>query len=118
MKKLLSLMLVLLIVLSIAGCGNKTNVATEDDESKPYEIVWYYVGAEQPEIERIETAVNEYLKDKINATVKLNSMDWGPYSQKMQNITASGEKYDISYVNGNGYTGNVYKGAYIELDEL
>lgn len=119
MKKLLSAALILCMLLSVAGCGPKQNtVSTEDDESKPYEIVWYYVGPAQSDMTRIETAVNAYLKDKINATVKMNSMEWGPYAEKMQNIMASGEKYDIRYVTGDKFAEGVYSGAFVEIEEL
>lgn len=119
MKKLLTLALAALIAFSASGCGPKNQTGNmEDDESKPYEIIWYYVGASQKDSARIEKAVNKYLKDKINATVKLNSMDWGPYAEKMQNIMSSGEKYDIRYVNSSTYTSDVYKEAYIQLDDL
>ena len=120
-KRLLAGVTVLLMMVSMVGCVGqpKNEAALEDDESKPYEIIWYYVGsANNPDLEMVNEKVNEYVTDKINATVKMIPLDWSPFYTKMENIMSSGEKYDLRWVNGSLYQTAVFKGAFIDLDEL
>ena len=123
-KKLLKKTLVCTLVGTIlaASCGcdtKKTSSVYEDDESKPYEIIWYYVGnSGNKDLGKIEAEMNKYLKEKINATVKLNVFDYGTYQTKMSNITSSGEKYDLRWINRASYQTEVYKGAFIDINKM
>lgn len=112
-------MLAVTTVLSFSGCGKKQSTGFVDDESEPYEIVWYYTGtSSNKDLPEVEKAVNEYLKEKINATVKMNVFDYGTYQTKVSNITSSGEKYDLRWVNRSTYQTDAYKGAFIDVNEL
>ena len=64
--------------------------------------------------------INDIIKPKINATVKLKLIDWGSYDQKMNLVISSGEEWDLAFTSGwtNNYFQNVAKGAYAPLDEL
>ena len=42
----------------------------EEAMSTPYEINWYVYGTPQDDIKLIESKIDEYIKDKINATVE------------------------------------------------
>lgn len=123
LKRSIALLLSVICLLISTSC-NKKGVAVDSESpltvpKDSYEIVWYYISPKsQMDIELIQQKVNEYLKDKLNVTVKLNPLDWGPYKIKLQNIMASGEKYDIRFINSSDYTTDVFKGAYLQIDDL
>jgi putative aldouronate transport system substrate-binding protein len=86
----------------------------------PYEIrVVYPAGAVPKDLALVQDEMNKYLTEKINATVKLEPIDWGSWMDKTNLMISSGEKFDI-VVSSNtlGYSVNVAKGAYYPLDEL
>ncbi|GAH69817.1 unnamed protein product [marine sediment metagenome] len=88
---------VILIVVMSAAVGFSSG-QSEGKAEKPYEISWYFIGnGPQADVQLVEEAVNEYLKGKINATVKLYCLDWGSYTNKMQVMIASGEAFDICF---------------------
>ena len=103
----------------LSGCGNgkKANTAA-DDESKPYEIVWYYIGSEDSGHAAVSEKVNEYTKKKINATVKMIPLSWGNFGSKMQTLMSSGEKHDLRWISGNDYQLAARKNGIMEIDSL
>ncbi len=96
------------------------NEAADPSKLPPVELTWYYPGTPQKDVELIEEAMNKITKEKINAAIKLVTIDWASYTQKMNVMQAGGEEYDLAFVApwvGNFYQG-VAKGAYLPLDEL
>lgn len=86
----------------------------------PVTLIWHMVDGPQKDMDRVMTAVNEYLKDKINAQIDLTFDDWGEYDKKMQMVLASGEDWDIMFSSNwtNDYAQNSTKGAFLPLDNL
>ena len=119
-KKFAAVTLIGFMFAGFAGCGKNVNSTTyTDDESEPYEIVWYTIGSSgMKDLNLVEEEINKYLKEKINATVKLNIFDYGTYQTKMANISSSGEKYDLRWINRATYQSEVYKGAFIDVNDL
>ena len=73
-KKIAALLAMLMLGGVLTGCGGGNKVATggEDPNVVPedtYEINWYMQGMPQEDVASVEAAVNDYLKDKINATL-------------------------------------------------
>lgn len=143
MRKLGSLMLALSMIASVAltGCGSSSesaastvaaassaasSVATEstaagDDASKlePYELNCYFLAPQVKDLPLIQDEVNKILKEKINATIKLNYFWWDSYQDKQKLIVASGEKIDTMFSPAWwGYNNFVAQKAWLELDEL
>ena len=90
------------------------------EELPPYELVWYILGpAQQRDNELVEQAVNAYLKDKINATVKMTLLDWASYDQKLKATIASGEPFDICFTGAgqNDHIMNSRNGAFVPLND-
>lgn len=145
MKKV-PLLLSLALVLSIfSGCGSKTDnpaagesaspaasaaSGTEPSASsapsgidvsklKPYEIKWVMVGSGQPrDTDRIEKLANDYLKDKINATVDLMVLDWGSWDAKTNAMFTTREKFDLIFSpSWWNHAGKSRKGLYWEISE-
>lgn len=134
-----SLSVLLLLTLSLTGCGNKasqtgsdsatantsqTNASIKAEDTKvnlePVDLTWYFVGnGEQADVKLIEDEVNKYIQPKINATIKLNCFDWGSYQQKRDMMIAAGEEMDIVFVGAwNGYWDLVAKGAFVDSTDL
>ncbi|MHB8061211.1 MAG: ABC transporter substrate-binding protein [Ruminiclostridium sp.] len=120
-----NLMLLLLTVsfftLSLSG-QPAVSAASELDTSKTVELKWYVMGSyQQSDTEIIETTVNEYLEDKINATLKLNTISWGANFQNiMESIVAAGEPYDITFTANwaLNYRENAAKGAFVDITNM
>lgn len=127
----LFLALVLVFTACCTGCGNQggTNSSenvgnTENQYSGELEFVtltWYYPGNyPQNDQDEVFAAINEKIKEKINAEVKFMPISWGDYDQKMTLADSAGEAYDLCFTSDwtNNYLQNVAKGAYLPLDEL
>lgn len=129
--------LLLLVSSVLSGCGKSNSTAdgssaasvasstqqatTTQGTLEPYEIKWYIdAGPQQADINTVQDALNKQLKDSINATVNIISVDFGNYDQKMQMVIASGEKFDLCFTANwaNNYYQNVNKGAFLPLDDL
>lgn len=141
MKKNRALVLILAIVLVLsavmAGCGKTSDTTsstpaggnqttstgdgmTDASALQPYELSWYYVGPnQQPDTELVEKEIAAYLKDKINATVKLNLLDWGTYNDKISAMISAGERFDICFTASwiNDYIRNSQDGAFVPLND-
>ncbi len=129
-KKLLCLALVLVFALSaVVGCSKPTpaaapaeGTASAAEELKPVELTWYFIGnGQQEDVKLIEEEANKYLKDKINATLKLQCYAWGAeYDDKLKQMIASRQPFDICFTSNwaNNYQQNAVKGAFLPLNEL
>ena len=137
LKKSLSLILVgaMTFSLGLTGCNSKAKPAdsaattapsakagdANADTSKPVDLVWYYIGpAAQADVGLVEAEANKYLKDKINATIKLNCLDFGSYDTKMPTKIASGENFDILFTANwaVNYPLNAARGAFVDLTPM
>ncbi|MBR2569713.1 MAG: ABC transporter substrate-binding protein [Paenibacillus sp.] len=121
-KRTLLLTLVMMLVSSmmLAACGGKDSGSATSKDEKPVELIWYTIGTPQRDLNEVLQKVNEYTKEKINATINMKMLDWGDYDQKMQVISASGEPYDIAFTSswGFNYVTNAQKGAFYKLNDL
>lgn len=106
----------------LSGCAKKddTKSAGTKKEEKTTNLVWYTIGGEPKDLEKVVTEMNKYTKEKINTTVDMKFVDWGDYTQKLSVIINSGENYDIAFTCSwaNEYMPNVRKGAFLELNDL
>ena len=98
MKRVVSAVLAGAVMLSLGGCKDKQTAKGEDNMNEEYEIIWYIPGKFGTDLGMVNEKVNEYVKEKINATVKLEAVDWGNYDTKVNNSLNAGEKIDIAWV--------------------
>lgn len=95
--------------------------AAEEKKLDPVELIYYtiWVGPDK-DVAEVNEAMNAILKEKINATIKINAVDIGSYDQKMNVIASSGENYDLAFTAYwmNNYYKNVAKNAFIPLDDM
>jgi putative aldouronate transport system substrate-binding protein len=114
---------------SLSGCGSP-NIATDTEASsaavpanleplQPVELDWYLPATPQKDTQLVEQALDTYLKDKINATIKLNMVDWGSWSEKFPILLASGENVDIMFTAGwSQYPQSVAKGYFVDITDM
>ncbi|MDU2242861.1 MAG: ABC transporter substrate-binding protein [Paenibacillus sp.] len=142
-KRWLGMLALILLAASVfAGCGGNGNggnganggnagnggdnakAPTEEtgnaSELEPVTLTWYYPLSQlQADQDKVQEAVNQIVKEKLNATVKLVPIAIGDYVQKMNTVLAAGEKFDILWT---GYMLKpeelVRKGALQPIDEL
>ena len=98
MKKFFSIVLTLVMMFSLASCGEKTDVV-ETDLSKPVTLNWIMPGpGEQKDSKMVWDKFNEELK-KIegfeNVTVNIEVIPMADYAQKIMLMQSSGEKMDL-----------------------
>ncbi|MBO7744862.1 ABC transporter substrate-binding protein [Paenibacillus sp. MWE-103] len=104
---------------SNAQTANGGDAAGDKPALDPVELSIYYPGTEQKDVAAVEAELNKQLKDKINATVKINAVDWGNWSQKINLMVASGEPFDLLFTAGwDNFSGNVAKGAFLDVTSL
>ncbi len=122
MKKWLAAALTGVLLCGIlAGCGGKK--AASDMEpvdgvpEESYEIQWYLMADTQNDVASVEEELNKYLKDKINATVKINCLPSAQYTQKLGTMINAGEYFDMAFVArwALDYVDNGRAGAYLDL---
>ncbi|MFC5651861.1 ABC transporter substrate-binding protein [Paenibacillus solisilvae] len=120
---MVTLILLLAVSLTLSACGGKkasNNSSEAGSAEKPVELIWYTIGTPQKDTDRVMAEVSKYTAEKIGVTVKMNMIDWGDYSQKMQVMTASGTPMDIMFTASWAfdYVQNARKGAFTAIDEL
>ena len=121
MKKIVALALVLALTFGFTGCGNKSaSVNLTDDMSQHVNLKWYIRCEEPKGFDEVMAAVNEYLNEKLNATLELVCVQPGDYNQKMQMAFAAQEDFDLVWTSNwsNPFEDNIDKGAYMELNGL
>ncbi|MDQ6421970.1 ABC transporter substrate-binding protein [Paenibacillus sp. LHD-117] len=83
------------------------------------ELTLYYPGSPQKDEKEVEAAINDYLKDKINAKLDLVPIDWGSWDSKINLMISSSQPADLIFTAAwNGFTVNVGKGAFLDLTDL
>lgn len=123
MKKIVTAVLAAaMLVTSLAGCGEKQTAKGEDPNTVPkdtYEIQWYLMSDPQNDVTSVEEALNDYLKDKINATVKINCLPSSQYTSKVGMMINAGEYFDLAFVArwACDYIGNARSGAFYDLTD-
>ena len=142
MKKLRSIALSILLICLIAGCAPAAPVPATDapkatdapaqaapdpaaqpepaDSGKPEKFVAlnYYIRAtEQPDGETVQKAIDAYLTEKLNCTLRIYPVS--EWTTKMPLVLSSGEQVDLTFDQANtGYYTNVANNIYLPLDDL
>lgn len=114
-----ALALLMALTLVLSACGSKKEEGTGTAE-KPVELIWYTIGTPQKDVNKVMEEVSKYTAEKIGVSIKMNMVDWGDYSQKLQVMTASGDPMDIMFTSSWAfdYVQNARKGAFYQIDEL
>lgn len=102
----------------LLGCGSKETETSASGE-EVVELTWYQIGDSQKDVDMVIDKVNEYTAEKIGVKLKVISVGWGDYNQKMQVVINTGDKWDMCFTCSwaNDYLQNVNKGAFLQIDE-
>ena len=103
-----------------ATTAAETTATTAAEPLKEVELNYYFPNSPQQDIQTVNDHLNELVKAKINATVKLNLVDWSTYDQKINVVLASGDPCDLLFTAtwaANIYQ-NIAKGSFEPLDDL
>ncbi len=101
------------------AAAGETSAAPEAPKLDPYELNCYFLAPQVKDLPLVQEEVNKLLKEKINATIKLNYFWWDSYQDKQKLIVASGEKVDTMFSpSWWGYNTFVAQKAWLELDDL
>ncbi|MGE5613552.1 MAG: ABC transporter substrate-binding protein, partial [Bacillota bacterium] len=97
-----------------------TGDADAPDISKEVELKWMYHGSTVTNDKEIMEKINAYLKDKINAKLKMIWCSWADFDERVQLAINGGDPIDIyftsSWTPNNEYAAMAKKGAYVRLD--
>lgn len=105
----------------LTGCGGKDNGNADGSELKPVELTYYIVGPGEPAAQpEVNAAISEYIKDKINATIKIEMFDYNSYDSKLNSMIAGGEAFDMLFTSAGSmsYATAARKGSFLELGDL
>lgn len=142
MKKVLALILAVFMAATLlTACGNTSETGgsttaaggTEaaataattaapagPDISKEVELTWMYHGSTVTNDADVMEKVNAYLKDKINAKLKMIWCTWGDFDNRVQLAINGGDPIDIyftaSWTPNDEYSAMAKKGAFVRLD--
>lgn len=134
---LVAVVLALMTVLSACGGGNNNagsannpddaassnvsaNTATTGavDTSQAVTLKLLMIGSKPTDYDEVYGELNKLLKEKINATVETEFLDWSDWTQKYPLKFAANEDFDIAYTAGWAfYNDQVLKGGFLELTE-
>ena len=110
-----------LLAFGIAAIGAMTAIqVTAQTSLPPVELTYTYPGGVPKDVEAVSKALSVITKRRINATIKLEPVDWGAYEQKRQLAFGAGEKCDIVLTAPwiNNFYRNVTQGNLLPLDTL
>ncbi|GGI44013.1 ABC transporter substrate-binding protein [Paenibacillus marchantiophytorum] len=122
--------------MTLAGCGktgettSTASPSTAGTETKapsleakkldPVTLKWYLPQGTFPDAKAVFAEMSKITKEKINADLDIELVDWGNYDQKMQAVLASGENVDLMFTSNwsNDYVSAVNKGAFMDITDL
>ncbi len=113
MKKLALFLAMLLCLTSVSALAAEIDPSSLD----PYEIVWYTVGDVAANEDAVMAEINAYLTERFNATLRFVKVKTGEIADKLQNLVAAQEKFDIIFVSGQ-YPQYVGMNAFYPLKDL
>ncbi len=121
----LSLLLVLLMLLSTScresdQTPSAVNIESVTEETLPYvELKMVLIGSPARDYDQMLEILNGYLLEDLNASLKVEWIGWGDFSNQYPLMLASGEKIDLIYTSSwLGYYQHAQRGAFLALDEI
>lgn len=88
------------------------------DTSKEVKLKMIFVGPKPVDYDLVFAEINKKLKEKINATLEGEFLDWSDWAQKYPLKLAADENFDLIYsANWAGYNDQALKGGFLELTD-
>lgn len=122
MKKILSLTFALVMLASLlAGCGGNDpgNVGDPTTTDDYMELTMYLVGDKPEGFDEVYAKINEILKEKVNATVKVEWLSWSEHGTKYSLLFSGSQDFDMIFTAAQWchYEQTVALGGFAELTE-
>ncbi len=114
-KRVLGVLGLSSLALGLAACGGSDSGKAKAEG--PTKIIWYQLGQEPKDFDKVMEKVNEKTKKDLNIEVDMRLIADGDFQQKMGVIINSGEDYDITFVNGSDYANFGSKDAFLNLND-
>ena len=125
MKRVVSLTLAALLAASslsvLTGCHQEEPVEDTGDLTEFVELdYWFPVSSVPNDLRDVQDALNERLREELNAEVTLHAVGIGDYESTILLKINTGDTFDICYTSPwmNNYADNVRREAYVALDDL
>lgn len=100
------------------SANTSSDQETGPDLSKEVTLKMLLVGGKPADYDEVFGELNKLLKEKINATVEAEFLDWSDWTQKYPLKFAADEDFDIAYTaNWAFYNDQARKGGFLELTE-
>ena len=130
-RKLVSLLCAAAIVAGVLpGCqsgqsGQATSSATQTgavsasaaNKDVPT-LKWWLIGNQPQDLAAGLDKINAYTVPKIGVKVDIKVAGWGDWSDKINQIVNSGEKFDIMFTNNTKFSRQVDLGAFADITDL
>lgn len=112
------LLLGLVSVMALAGCGGNSD--SGNDSTEGVTIKYYWPGSMGDEdIKAVQEELSAYTKEKIGCEVALAALDQGAWNQKAPLMLSSGEEVDLMFsANWASYVIQSGQNSYLDLTEL
>lgn len=132
----LVMIMAFIVTIALAGCGSnntttsqtttssapapsEASAASTQEKLPPVDLNWYLPASPQKDTDLVSEELSKYTKEKINATIKINFVDWGSWFDKFPVLLASGENVDIMFTAGwSQYAQSVAKGYFADITDL
>ncbi|MBB3112520.1 putative aldouronate transport system substrate-binding protein [Paenibacillus phyllosphaerae] len=97
-----------------ADSGNGSGI----DTSEEVKLKMIFVGPKPADYDAVFAELNKKLKEKVNATLEGEFLDWSDWAQKYPLKLAADEDFDLIYsANWAGYNDQSLKGGFLEITE-
>lgn len=124
-RKILSLLCAGAIAMTaLAGCqsGNAQSAASGAQSAAASKeaptLTWWLIGNQPENLQDGIDKINAYTADKINVKVDIKVAGYGEWSDKMNQIVNSGEKFDIMFTNDSKYRRQIDQGAFADITDM
>ena len=115
MKKTLSLLLAVVMIVSLFACIGGSALAAEEVPT----VKWYMVGGGMPgNYDSWKEKVDAYLEEKIGVHLDVECISWGDWGSRRSVIVQTNEPYDIMFTDSGSYASDVAMGAFADLTDL
>lgn len=102
------------------GTHSIAQASSRTPASSPVLTYIYAGSSDQKALPDVEKALSALAMERISATVKLVTFDWGTFDQKISLANAAGEKHDLYYTAPwiNNYYTNIRQEYLLKLEKL